>query len=40
MYIGAIGRDLLRVTVTNLAGVNPDFGFVSLTDNSAALQYL
>ncbi len=36
-YIGARGRDLLRVT--NLFGVNPDFSFVSLTDNSASSDY-
>src|SRR6267378_2214049 len=36
-YIGARGRDLLRVT--NLFGVNPDFSFVGLTDNSASSHY-
>jgi len=36
-YIGAIGRDLLRVT--NLVNPNPDFLFVSLTDNSATSDY-
>jgi len=36
-YIGAIGRNLLRVT--NLYHPNPDFGLVSLTDNSATSDY-
>jgi len=36
-YIGAIGRDLLRVT--NLLNPNPDFQFVSLTDNTATSDY-
>jgi Carboxypeptidase regulatory-like domain/TonB dependent receptor-like, beta-barrel len=36
-YIGAIGRDLLRVT--NLFNVNPDFEFIALTDNSATSDY-
>jgi hypothetical protein len=39
-YIGAIGRDLLRAT--NLVpdpGVNPNFQFVSVTDNSATSDY-
>lgn len=36
-YIGAIGRDLLRVT--NLVFPNPDFGFVNVTDNSATSDY-
>jgi Carboxypeptidase regulatory-like domain/TonB dependent receptor-like, beta-barrel len=36
-YVGAIGRDLLRVT--NLFNVNPNFQFVSLTDNSATSDY-
>jgi len=36
-YIGAIGRDLLRVT--NLVNPNPDFGFVGITDNSATSDY-
>ena len=36
-YIGAIGRDLLRVT--NLVNPNPDFGFVGVTDNSATSDY-
>ncbi len=36
-YIGAIGRDLLRVT--NLFNVNPNFQFVALTDNSATSDY-
>src|SRR5208282_3870051 len=30
-YVGAIGRDLLRVT--DLFDPNPDFGFVAVTDN-------
>lgn len=36
-YIGAIGRDLLRVT--QLLNVNPNFQSVSLTDNSATSDY-
>ena len=36
-YLGAVGRDLLRVT--NLFNVNSDFQFVSLTDNSATSDY-
>jgi len=36
-YIGAIGRDLLRVT--NIVDPNPDFGFVGVTDNSATSDY-
>jgi len=36
-YVGAIGRDLLRVT--NLVFPNPDFGFVGVTDNSATSDY-
>ena len=36
-YIGARGRDLLRVT--NLFNPNPDFQFVSLTDNSSWSDY-
>jgi Carboxypeptidase regulatory-like domain len=36
-YIGAIGRDLLRVT--NLYNLNPNFQFVSVTDNSATSNY-
>src|SRR5215467_6770531 len=36
-YIGAIGRDLLRVT--NLANPNPNFQLVELTDNSATSDY-
>src|SRR5262249_11919156 len=36
-YLGAVGRDLLRVT--SLFNVNPDFQFVSLTDNSATSDY-
>jgi hypothetical protein len=36
-YIGAIGRDLLRVT--NLFNPNPNFQFVSLTNNSATSDY-
>ena len=36
-YIGAIGRDLLRAT--NLVNVNPNFQFISLTDNSATSDY-
>ena len=36
-YIGAIGRDLLRVT--NLFNPNPDFQSVSLTNNSATSGY-
>lgn len=36
-YIGAIGRDLLRAT--NLFNPNPNFQFVSVTDNSATSDY-
>jgi Carboxypeptidase regulatory-like domain/TonB dependent receptor len=36
-YIGALGRDLLRAT--NLFNPNPNFGFVSVTDNSATSDY-
>src|SRR5262249_34829238 len=36
-YVGAIGRDLLRVT--NLSSPNADFDFVSVTDNSATSDY-
>jgi hypothetical protein len=36
-YIGAVGRDLLRVT--NLLAPNADFGFVNVTDNSATSDY-
>ena len=36
-YIGAVGRDLLRAT--NLYQPNSDFGFVSVTDNSATSDY-
>jgi hypothetical protein len=36
-YIGAMGRDLLRVT--NLSNPNPNFQLVELTDNSATSDY-
>jgi len=36
-YIGAIGRDLLRIT--NLFNVNPSFQFVGVTANSATSDY-
>ena len=36
-YVGAIGRDLLRVT--NLFNVNPNFQLVELTTNSATSDY-
>ena len=36
-YVGAIGRQLLRVT--NLFSVNPSFDFIALTDNSATSDY-
>jgi hypothetical protein len=36
-YVGAVGRDLLRAT--SMFNVNPDFQFVSLTDNSATSDY-
>jgi hypothetical protein len=36
-YIGAVGRDLLRVT--DLVSPNPNFGVVSVTDNSATSDY-
>jgi Carboxypeptidase regulatory-like domain/TonB dependent receptor len=39
-YVGAVGRDLLRSTVLNPAGVgNPNFDFVFLTDNTATSDY-
>jgi hypothetical protein len=36
-YVGATGRELLRVT--NLFNVNPNFEFIALTDNSATSDY-
>ena len=36
-YIGALGRDLLRAT--NLYNVNPNFPFISVTDNSTTSDY-
>ncbi|HEY2119597.1 MAG TPA: TonB-dependent receptor [Candidatus Acidoferrum sp.] len=36
-YIGALGRNLLRYT--SLYNPNPDFGFVSVTDNTATSDY-
>jgi hypothetical protein len=36
-YVGAVGRDLLRVT--NIVNPNPNFGFVGVTDNSATSDY-
>jgi len=36
-YVGAVGRDLLRVAT--LVNPNPDFGFVAVTDNSATSDY-
>ena len=36
-YIGALGRDLLRGA--NLADLNPNFPFVSFTDNSSTSDY-
>jgi hypothetical protein len=36
-YVGAIGRDLLRVT--DLFNPNPNFSFVSFTENSATSDY-
>jgi Carboxypeptidase regulatory-like domain/TonB dependent receptor-like, beta-barrel len=36
-YLGAVGRDLLRVT--QLFNVNPSFQYVALTDNSATSDY-
>lgn len=36
-YVGAVGRDLLRVT--NLFNANPNFQFVALTDNTATSDY-
>ena len=36
-YVGAIGRQLLRVT--NLFNVNPNFEFIAFTDNSATSDY-
>ena len=36
-YVGAIGRELLRVT--NLVNPNPNFQFVGVTDNSATSDY-
>jgi hypothetical protein len=36
-YVGAIGRDLLRVS--DLVNVNPDFGLVAVTGNTATSDY-
>jgi hypothetical protein len=36
-YVGAVGRDLLRVTA--LVSPNPNFGFVDVTSNSATSNY-
>jgi len=36
-YVGAAGRDLLRVT--DLVGPNPDFGYVNVTSNTATSNY-
>ena len=36
-YVGAIGRQLLRVT--NIFNVNPNFEFIAFTDNSATSDY-
>jgi hypothetical protein len=36
-YVGAVGRDLFRVT--NLVNPNANFGFVGVTDNSANSNY-
>ncbi len=36
-YVGAVGRDLLRVT--DLISPNSNFGFVNVTDNSATSDY-
>ena len=36
-YVGAIGRDLLRVR--NILNPNPNFGQITLTDNSATSNY-
>ena len=36
-YVGAIGRQLLRVT--NVFNVNPNFEFIAFTDNSATSDY-
>lgn len=36
-YVGAVGRDLLRVT--NLVNPNANFGFIGVTDNSATSDY-
>jgi hypothetical protein len=36
-YVGAVGRDLLRIT--NLFNVNPNFLVLELTDNSATSDY-
>jgi hypothetical protein len=36
-YVGALGRDLLRVT--DLVSPNANFGFVAVTDNSATSNY-
>jgi hypothetical protein len=36
-YVGAIGRDLLRVS--DLVDVNPDFGLVAVTDNTSTSDY-
>jgi hypothetical protein len=36
-YVGAVGRDLLRVT--DLVSPNPNFGYVNVTSNSATSNY-
>jgi hypothetical protein len=36
-YVGAVGRDLLRVT--DLVSPNPDFGYVNVTSNTATSNY-
>ena len=36
-YVGAIGRDLLRVS--NLINVNNNFGLIALTGNTATSDY-
>lgn len=38
-YVGAVGRDLLRVTNLVPGAGNPNFSFINVTDNSAASNY-
>jgi hypothetical protein len=38
-YVGAVGRDLLRVTNLVPGASNPKFSFLNVTDNSATSNY-